>query len=1146
MFKHCLFLFTSHSLLALTTLNVSVNTDNNPDGYGEIGDLRYALNTMNQGLNIGPEDYAIVFNMPMTVQLNGILPIINNSPNAVNITIGNSGSIPTVTIDGNMGAYSGFFIPTGNVTIQNMIFQNMTAKGGDGGDGISGGGGGMGAGGAIYAPQSFLNGSNPSITLMNVSINSCSAVGGNGGSYFSISSPTGNEGGGGGGGFSGNGGSITIDGSTGGGGGGGFGGDGGNITLSNIDPNGGGGGGGGGLGSRANMGTPMNLGNGGSDADVGLDGNGYGLSTSGGSGGGGYTGGNRAGGGGGGDITGGSTDAGGGGGGSSGSTSGTTPRGSIPPGGSAAASGGNGGDGGGGGGGGVVITDITNGVDGQAGTGGYGGGGGGGAGIGASDTAYTVQGGSGGVGGGGGGGGVNLSGSTPATGGDSLGGGGGGGGGPSNGLNALGGSDIGNLGGGSGGSGDSTIGSASGGGPGGGGSGLGGAIFVDSGLNLTIQAFTGIPTTFNTSNTTTQAGSQGAPGPGGTPGFDGSALGNSIFLRSGSSLTFMANDANDLLTLGDQVAFIDDTSFGVGGTSVFVRGNGTVIYNGTTDYQGSITINNANFKVNGLIDQASVAVCRNVSFSSQRGTLSGIGTLTGAVFVNSGTISPDTGGMLTLGSLSLNSADPINGTLGSLVHIEIDSNGTSLVSVNGPASLAGTLEIGLDLNAQPGQYTILTSSNVTGTFDSITFTGTTPNYSLSYLPIGAPTYVQFDFLGFSPSDLTLSTAGLGGNNLRVANYLNTLGLANQFTLLNSLSFSEYKKALESISPSRNSLPSFVAQNITFMFAESLYSQFTKRRLTRNQLTGQYANQTALVAENDISFARAPQSPRNTIYSLPKETSSKIWGMGFGQFSHQNSQNQTPAFDFNGGGFCVAYDYGNTDQGFIGTLAGYAYSSIDEHHSMGSSNINAGYLSIYGTRFFSDFFLEAAVWGDFMRVNQKRTISYSGFKKTAKSSYNAEQLDLHYGMGYDFNIDTVTIEPFALIDWIHEWDPSYKEKGAAPYKMKISSRTSWMLRLETGLNGYKTATYDWGVFIAQGKLSYVYKKPHHVGHLTAAIASAPGSFFVDAFTTSQNLVSPGIELFWQTNSNVFASMIYNGEFGSGYRSNQFYARVGYAF
>ncbi len=735
-FRHWIFLLFCHSLHGLTTLHVTLSSDNNPGGMGDIGDLRYCLNVMNQDLNSMPDDYAIVFDFPMTIQLNGILPIINNSSNPVNITIGNAGSIPTVTIDGNSGAYSGFFIPMGNVTIQNMTFQNLSAHGGNGGDGISGGGGGMGAGGAIYVPQFFLNGSYPSIVLINVSIDNCSAVGGNGGNYIGLSS-TGNEGGGGGGGFSGNGGSVIAIGSTGGGGGGGFGGDGGDVTLS-VDDLGGGGGGGGGIGSRAAIGVLTNSGNGGSDQNIGLDGNGYGLTIIAGFGADGNNGGNNAGGGGGGAT--------GGGGGASAGTSGMLAQGNIAPGGSAVPSGGNGGDGGGGGGGSVVTTSFTNGVDGQAGSGGYGGGGGGGAGTGAYDSAYTVQGGSGGIGGGGGGGGVDQSGTTPASGGNSLSGGGGAGGGPSNGSTALGGNDIGNLGGGSGGAGANSYGAGFGGGGGGGGSGLGGAIFVDNNLNFTIQAFSAIPTIFNTTNNSTQAGSHGIGGPGAEDGLDGSAMGNSIFLRSGSSLTLMAQNTDDLLTLGDQVAFTDDTSFGVGGTAVFVRGNGTVVYNGTTDYPGTININNANFKVNGLIDTASIFVCRNSSFSEQRGTLSGSGTMTGNVFANSGTISPDTASTLALGSLTLNPAD--QNALGSLVHIEIDSSGTSLVSVTGPASLAGTLEIALDQNAQPGTYIILTSSGITGTFDTVTFTGAIPDYTLSYLPIGNPTFVQFDFLGY--------------------------------------------------------------------------------------------------------------------------------------------------------------------------------------------------------------------------------------------------------------------------------------------------------------------------------------------------------------------------------------------------------------
>lgn len=1154
MLKNLIFLLPSYSLLALTTFNVTVSTDNNPGGMGEMGDLRYFLNLMNQELNTTPDDFAINFETPMTIQLNGILPIINNSSNPVNITIGRSSdSTPTVTIDGNSGAYSGFFIPIGNVTIQNMTFQNLTAKGGDGGNGISGGGGGMGAGGAIYAPTSFLNGSNPSITLMNVAINSCSAVGGNGGNYFDIASPTGDEGGAGGGGFSGNGGSITITGRTGGAGGGGFGGDGGNVTLTADDPMGGGGGGGGGIGSRATLGMLTNLGTGGSDQDDGLPGNAYGIiiDANAGSGGGDHIGGGSLGGGGGGNATTGPGFSGGGGGGSRG-TDGKQPKGSTPPGGSASPSGGNGGDGGGGGGGGVVATTSTNTTDGKAGSGGYGGGGGGGAGTGSYDSTYTVQGGSGGLGGGGGGGGVNQSGMTPAEGGDSLGGGGGGGGGPSTGSNALGGSDTGSLGGGSGGMGASSSGLGFGGGGGGGGSGLGGAIFVDSDLRLNIQALPGIPTIFNTSNNTTQAGIHGTGGPGDTSdGFDGSALGNSIFLRTGSSLMLLANDIDDLLTLGEEVSFVDDTSFGGMGTSVQVTGNGTVVYNGTSDYQGTILINNANFKVNGHIDQAPISVCRNISLSSQRGTLSGIGTMTGDVFVNSGTISPDNGGTLTLGGLDLRSANPISGALGSLVHIEIDSSGTSLVSVTGAAALAGILEIELNSDALPGAYTVLTSSGITGAFDSVAFLGTTPNYSLAYLPIGTPTFVQFNFLGFPSSIPTLPTQGLQGNNLRVANYLNilapdasSLGLTDQFELLNGLPFPQYQKAINAISPSRNSISAFTLQNMMFMFSQSIGSHFTKRRLARNQSKNRSLKETALLADNDLLTAN--QLPRNTLYAPPKNADSQIWAMGFGQFGTQNSQDQTSAFNFNSGGFFVAYDYGNTDRGCIGTVAGYAHSSIHEHQSMGNSNLNSGYLSVYGMRFISDFFIDAALWGEYGSVDQKRLISFNGFDKTAKSSYHEEQLDLHFGAGYDFNIRTGTIEPFGLIDYVLEWDPSYSEKGAAPYNMKISSRTSWMLRLETGLNGYNSTTFSWGIFIVQGKLSYVFKKPHRIGHLNAAIVGAPTSFTVEAFTAEQSLVSPAVELFWQTNWNGYGSISYDGEFGSGYSSNQFYGKIGYSF
>jgi hypothetical protein len=131
--------------------------------------------------------------------------------------------------------------------------------------------------------------------------------------------------------------------------------------------------------------------------------------------------------------------------------------------------------------------------------------------------------------------------------------------------------------------------------------------------------------------------------------------------------------------------------------------------------------------------------------------------VTGPVFVNSGVISPDIGQTLSLGSLTLSAANPMSGTIGSVVHINIDSNGPSVVQVNGPATLAGTLEITIDPTANPGSYVILTSSGITNIFDLVTFTGPTPNYTISYLPENNPTYVQFNFAGFAPAVLPPSS-----------------------------------------------------------------------------------------------------------------------------------------------------------------------------------------------------------------------------------------------------------------------------------------------------------------------------------------------------------------------------------------------------
>lgn len=748
----------------------------------------------------------------------------------------------------------------------------------------------------------------------------------------------------------------------------------------------------------------------------------------------------------------------------------------------------------------------------------FGGGGGGGC---ASETGFP---GAIGIGSAGGGGGANYSGGAGGV----LGGGGGGGLGGVGGAGGFGAGGGGAVTGGTGGGGFNAGGgngaSDPGGnnGAGGGGSGLGGAIFIQSGGSLTILDAVQI------SDNTSLAGLGGSSTNSSDPNYvapgNGLALGSDIFLREQGSITF---NLSNTLTMATPIEG-DQTSGPMTTGGLNKLGKGSLQLNGENTYSGTTVIDGGTLNLNGSVVGNAIV--------GPEGTFAGNATVFGTL-TNSGVLTPGNSiGTIHTTNLVLNSS--------SLLEIEIASGGTNdLLAATGTAQLAGTLKMDIDPNAPLGSYTLLSSSGITGSFDSIFFVNQTPRYALSYLPNGAPTYVQLDFLGFP-----LSTEGLFGNNLRTANYLNTLAispeLTEQFTLLNELSSSQYKKALESINPSRNASFTFTAQNLMFMFSSTLDSHFTNRRLTHKQAKTLPKKNISLLTDNELLTTNP--FPRNVISPSSTQNESQIWAMGFGAFSHQDSQNQTPAFHFNSGGFFVAYDYGNTDQGCIGTLAGYAHSSIQENQSMGGGDLNAGFLSIYGTSSFSDFFLDAAIWGQLMGVDQERNISFPGFEETAQSSFRAGQLDLHFGTGYDFKIKTGIIEPFGMLDWVYQWDPTYSERGAAPYNMQIASRTSWMLRLETGLNGYHTITFDSGIFVVRAKLSYVYKKPHNVGHLDAAIVGAPTSFFVEAFTTHQSLVSPAAELFWKTNWNGYASLVYDGEFGSGYTSNQIYARIGVFF
>ncbi len=1210
--------FFSASLNGLTiTVNEPNDTHLSTDGIYDSPtqiDLRGALNFIMTDTIGANNPYVVQFALPTgqeTINLGGMLPVLSmlSTLPARTITVDGANTIGSgiaITIDGG-NTFRGFVCRQGTDNFQNLTLQNMKAKGGDGG--TTGGGGGLGAGAAILVDQA-------SVVLDNVVISNCSATGGNG-APIDITRT-----GGGGGGMGGNGGiggvkvSSSFGGPGGGGGLGGSGGDGGDGTGAGTSGGGGGGGGvngqggrggtafgglgefaGGGGGGGVGLGGTGSNGGAGGDSGAGMNAGGNGGSSGqfdmppttfvGGGGGGGAgsnlgvpgMGGNGGAGGGAGSAAGGGGGAGNGGaagalgvGGAGGDGGGS--GGSLT---ASAAAKGAGGDGGGGGGG-------AGGNGGNGGTGGAGGWGGGSAmradggfGAGVSGESGTVS--LPGFGGGGGGAIGNYNavggGTTQAT----RGGFGAGGGG----NRSAAGLTTGGVGGGQGSRGDAV-------GGGGGGGGLGGAILVNEGGSLSITSVGSF------SNNAVNAGS----GAGGVATAGAAAVTDIFFVTGGSSPTFILNSTT-LITIpeigDDGVNTLPGPGYTSGtgnGVNLSLIGPGSVVLSGTNPYGGITTVSTGSLLVNGSITNPDSAM--TVAAGS---LLGGTGSINGTVQV-SGDLTPGNNGnigILTINDLTLNLGSTFNVALNPVTSAEVVTfastiNGATLNVIAAPGSY--TTNVWTILTASPGGLTV----NAPFIFTS---------------PAGIPLQIIYNansiqlFLQFTR---LIPTDDLDDNDLKTARYLNSLsGIPVYETIVNTLSglkFSTMKKALESISPSRNSFTTFASQNTMFLFSRAVaYRLATQRLMHEMKEKGSSAfvsytdsllgNTEGLLAQNkgnpmlkkkSFSSSSKPSLAvteemlaQNMINSMtqkkpaPSPTPSPagsattmavkndkhaVWFTGIGEFAHQDHQHQNPSFNIVTSGELLGYDYYGFDRGILGGGVGFAQTSLHDAHHTGWGRTSLYTASIFGTGYIGKSgYIETSFWATYNRFHNQRHVAYPGvnailpgFNQKAKSSHNGYQLVPHVSGGYDFTwesgVFTGVLEPFAALDYVFNSEGNFSEHGAPLLNVHQKHRTSSVLRSEIGLNAYESWNKDWGVLILRETVSYINKAFFGTGRIRASFVGEPGAFTVGSFTTNQNLFSPAIELFVRLKNGAFLTATYEGEYGSGYISNEVLGEIGVFF
>ena len=362
----------------------------------------------------------------------------------------------------------------------------------------------------------------------------------------------------------------------------------------------------------------------------------------------------------------------------------------------------------------------------------------------------------------------------------------------------------------------------------------------------------------------------------------------------------------------------------------------------------------------------------------------------------------------------------------------------------------------------------------------------------------------------------INTNALFNNNLRLANYLNQNAPPFTTTRFSNLQGATLRKALEYAAPTRNALLTFASQTTQIALSRLVYDRLGQSRWstppqTTAQMTVQSLPTSQLLVEAKRRGRRSSVCQKAQTEPCVKEPRGFGWIAGFGEYAHEQTQHQTPAFSAGSGGVVAAYDYRGNYPHPIGAGVAYAHTHVHEEGDAGFANIDQGDVFVYGTFPVANWHFDTALWGGYYHAKNTRHIVVPGFTANIPSvAGNASlktdgwQFSPHLEVGYDYWANWFGVEPFEMVDWVNCWEHGANESGATVLNMGQQARYCSLLRNEIGVRFQEVLQYGWGSLTFMEKGSWAYQKVFHTGTITAFLIGSPGVFTVTTLSDAQNL------------------------------------------
>jgi outer membrane autotransporter protein len=293
------------------------------------------------------------------------------------------------------------------------------------------------------------------------------------------------------------------------------------------------------------------------------------------------------------------------------------------------------------------------------------------------------------------------------------------------------------------------------------------------------------------------------------------------------------------------------------------------------------------------------------------------------------------------------------------------------------------------------------------------------------------------------------------------------------------------------------------------------------------------------AEEDAPDVAAPPHPRESPLGL--------WIGSLRETADQDGNDGYVGFDSRTGGVLFGVDKMFEERSLLGASLSLASTDVDLDADRGDSDIDSTFVSLYGTWFDRNSYLETILAYGRNDTDSVRHIRVGETMGRATSDYDSDAWSASGEAGLRVALRRAIVEPFGALSYVRLHEESIREKGAGSLNMNIQSRNTDSLQSELGLRLYSRVPTTRGLFVPELTIAWSHDFDIDDRTVTTAWSGAGGTTFaLDGRSLARDGLRLQADLRLITRGGLTTSLNLRSEMRHRYTSHSALLEVGLSF